>query len=51
MTFWTWRWTVVFAVLVGLLASAAALVAHEPEGADDVFRRREVAACVCRSVK
>lgn len=48
MTFWTWRWTVVVAVLVGLLGSAAALVAHEPEGADDVYRKREVARCVCR---
>lgn len=51
MTPWTWRWTVVAAVLVGLLGSAAALVAHEPAGADDVYRKREVCVARCMEVK
>ena len=47
----TWRWVVGLVVAVGLIGGALAALDVEPKGADDVFRRREVASCTCKAVK
>ena len=39
-------------ILVGAcLYATASLLAFHPEGADSVYRRREVASCSCREAK